>query len=412
MATALTVSETNSINAATSFYSNIGSKAIAKYVRSVSTMSKSTAYEYYTRLTNFDAFVSKGYRIKTDDLLQNLQAGSEDPYDVLSNYSTYLQSNCVISPTTLKQRVVTAKNFLEYHDVDLSPRKFKLKVKLPRSIRKNREALVKVDVINILNACSDIRLKTYVMFLAATGCRASEAASIRINDLDLASTPAKVLIRGECTKTKVERSVFLTAELAAQLKNWLEYKYRKRRICHKDQQKNYTITNYYTPERKDSDLIFSVRGNSSEKVPSLQSLYNIFRHSFAKTLDRIDRGTREDITNRRRKITLHSFRRFVKSTISDLGYSDFSEFFIGHTGSTYYRKSFNETSELFKKIEAYLTFLDYTELEARGADVVTKLDEKDKQIEALTRKQQQFEQLIQSLVDSGQLKAVTVTSSI
>jgi integrase len=405
MATAITVSETNSINAVTSFYSNIGSKAIAKYVRSVSTMSKSTAYEYYTRLSNFDAFVSKGYRMKTDDLLQNLQAGSEDPYDVLSNYTTYLQSNCVISPTTLKQRVVTAKNLIEYHDIDISPRKFKLKVKLPRSIRKNKEALVKVDVINILNACSDIRLKTYVMFLAATGCRASEATSIRIIDLDLASMPAKVLIRGECTKTKVERSVFLTAELAVQLKNWLDYKYRTRRICHKDQQKSYTITNYYTPERKDSDLIFSARGNSSEKVPSRsRSLYTILRQSFAKTLDRINRGAREDITNRRRKITLHSFRRFVKSTISDLGYSDFSEFFIGHTGSTYYRKSFNETVELFKKIEAYLTFLDYTELEARGADVVTKLDEKDKQIEVLTRKQQQFEQLIQSLIDSGQLK--------
>jgi hypothetical protein len=57
MATALTVSETNSINAATSFYSNIGSKSIAKYVRSMCTMSKSTAYEYYTRLTNFDAFL-------------------------------------------------------------------------------------------------------------------------------------------------------------------------------------------------------------------------------------------------------------------------------------------------------------------------------------------------------------------
>jgi hypothetical protein len=33
-----------------------------------------------------------------------------------------------------------------------------------------------------------------------------------------------------------------------------------------------------------------------------------------------------------------------------------------------------------------LTFLDCTELEARGADAVTKLQEKDKQIEALTKK--------------------------
>ena len=59
------------------------------------------------------------------------------------------------------------------------------------------------------------------------------------------------------------------------------------------------------------------------------------------------------------------------------------------------------------KIEPYLTFLDYSELEARGADVVTKLQEKDKQIEALTKKQEQFEQLIQSLIESGQLRPST-----
>ena len=49
-------------------------------------------------------------------------------------------------------------------------------------------------------------------------------------------------------------------------------------------------------------------------------------------------GDREDENQLRRKITLHSFRRFVKTTISDLGYSDYSEWFIDHSGSTYWRK--------------------------------------------------------------------------
>ena len=47
------------------------------------------------------------------------------------------------------------------------------------------QALTKEDIINILNACSDIRLKTYVMLLAATGMRASEALSIRLADCDV-----------------------------------------------------------------------------------------------------------------------------------------------------------------------------------------------------------------------------------
>jgi integrase len=73
-----------------------------------------------------------------------------------------LQTSYNISPSTLKTRIITAKN-LEYYDVDISPRKFKLKVKMPKVIRKSKEALSKEDVIDILNACSDIRLKTYVM---------------------------------------------------------------------------------------------------------------------------------------------------------------------------------------------------------------------------------------------------------
>ena len=70
---------------------------------------------------------------------------------------------------------MTLKNFLEFYDVDISPRKFKLKVKLPKVVRKTKEALSKEDVIDILNACSDIRLKTYLMLLASTGMRPVEA---------------------------------------------------------------------------------------------------------------------------------------------------------------------------------------------------------------------------------------------
>ena len=51
------------------------------------------------------------------------------------------------------------------------------------------------------------------------------------------------------------------------------------------------------------------------------------------------------------------------ATISDLGYSDYSEWFIGHSGSTYYRKSEEENAELFQKIEPNLIYLDYTILE-------------------------------------------------
>jgi integrase len=74
----------------------------------------------------------------------------------------------------------------------------------------------------MLNGCSDIKLKTYVIFLASTGIRTAETLSIRLNDLDIESYSAhlpKVTINGEYTKTKVDRYVFLTREMVKQLAN-------------------------------------------------------------------------------------------------------------------------------------------------------------------------------------------------
>lgn len=269
-----------------------------------------------------------------------------------------------MSPSTIKQRVVTAKNFLEYHDVEISPRKYKVKVRLPKPVNKrdsvNKYALTKAQIIEILNACSDIRLKTYIMLLAATGMRASEALSIRVCDLDFDSDPPRVFLRGEYTKTKADRTIYLTREVANQLRrNWLEYKYRPRRITYYDSMKGRSVTVVKTPTRNEKDLVFSMSISLSKEraeylyssIKSIKHLYNDMIEMFGQTLDRIGRGDkREDLPGaNRREIHLHLFRAYVKSTISDLGHAEFGEYHIGHKGSVYYRKNEKERIDLQKK---------------------------------------------------------------
>jgi integrase len=358
-------------------------------------MSKSTAYQYYARLTNFETFVLSEYNTNVDDLIKKIKDGLYDVYDILADYILFLKNNGNISTSTLQQRVITTRNFLEYHDIDISPRKFELKVKLPKTIRRNKEALSKEDIIDILNACSDIRLKTYVMFLASTGCRAVEALSIRNRDLKIDSSPSRAFIRGEYTKTRVDRFVPLTVEMVKQLKLWLEYKHRTRRICYEDKKTGKAITEYRTPKQDPDGLIFAVHQN----YPNPELLYNDFSSAFAGTLDRIGRGIYENNDGRRRKITFHSFRRFVKSTISDLGYGDYSEWFIGHAGSTYYRKNDKEKAELFRKIEPALTFLDLPSLERKGADFESKIDALEQENYALRQRNLDNTDSIQALSD-------------
>src|SRR5215469_4507400 len=325
---------------------------INSYIKNVSTMNESTAVQYLSRLNDFEGFVTKDYELGVDRLLLKIKRGNQDPYHLLNGYAGYMK-NRSISALTLNQRIVTVKNFFEYCDIDISPRRFKLKVKLPKIIRKKKEALSKGDVIEILNVCDNIRLRTYVILLASTGMRAVEALSIRMKDIDFDSNPAKLKVRGEYTKTKVDRIIFLTEELTQQLKSWLHYKYRTRRVCHQDTQNHgKTITEYRTPDKKDTDLAFAVY--QDREKPNPESLYDDLGRSFSNTLGRSGKGNREDNNQRRRQITLHSFRRFVKTTISDLGYADFSEWFIGHSGSTYWAKKDSEKAEIFRKIQPYL----------------------------------------------------------
>jgi integrase len=386
-----------------------------KYLENVEQMNRSTATEYKKRLASFSDFVFRKYCFSLDHLIEELNKDDKslNVYEVLSSYVAFLNSYGTLSPQTINYRLTTAMNLLEFNDVSISPRLYKHKVRRPKVIKRIKEALEKKTIVEILNACSEIRLKTYVMLLASTGMRPSEALSTSISDYDFESNPPKLHLRGENTKTKTDRIIFLTQEIVSQLHNWLQFKYRERRVSYYDKNSRNFVSKRRTPAKSNNDLIFAVRNYKKLRKTSCTSMYSEMALSFSKNLDRMGLGEREQTNSSidkgiRRKITLHSFRRFVKSTISDLGHYDFSEYFIGHSGSAYYRKTEKQKIEIFRKIEPYLTFLDYDELERKGADIASQLEEKDRMIQNMIRKQEQFEQLIQSLIDSGQLKPLNI----
>jgi hypothetical protein len=144
-------------------------------------------------------------------------------------------------------------------------------------------------------------------------------------------------------------------------------------------------------------LIFSVY--QIHKKPNPNNIYNDLVRGFAKTLDRMGKGGFEDDNKRRRKITLHSFRRYVKGVISDLGFGDFSDYFIEHIGSTYYRKTEKEKQELFSKVEPSLTLLDFPTLERKGADFQSKIDTLEQENTMLRKNQEIREDALASLSD-------------
>ena len=123
------------------------SLALKAYIRSISSTNKLTAHEYYLRLVLFEKFVYSKYNMSLDSLIGKLRVRSIDPYEVLCKYMIYQQDNSTISTKMLKLHMTTAKNLLEYNDIDISPRKFRLKVKIHIPITISKEAEEELDKI-------------------------------------------------------------------------------------------------------------------------------------------------------------------------------------------------------------------------------------------------------------------------
>jgi hypothetical protein len=116
----------------------------------------------------------------------------------------------------------------------------------------------------------------------------------------------------------------------------------------------------------------------------------------------------------------HSLRKWFKTRCEMSGMKPINvEKLMNHScgiSDNYYRITEAELLEDYLKAVDLLTINNnklilqkqVTELKEKSKDseyiIKAKLEEKENQINALTRKQEQFELLIQSLIDSGQLK--------
>jgi hypothetical protein len=97
------------------------SGAINQYVKTISQSNKKTGYQYLSRLRQFENFCSQTYHFNIDELTLN-KIFQVNVYDLLSGYVSYLVNRVSNSRTngnghrvsnlTIKQHLITAKNFL------------------------------------------------------------------------------------------------------------------------------------------------------------------------------------------------------------------------------------------------------------------------------------------------------------
>src|SRR5918996_1281268 len=397
------------------------SETIAKYINAKTIQSKNTGTTYKARLQSFAQFVYRSYnQTPVDDLLERIKAGEYDPYDILSEYSGFLrngrQNDNKLTANVIRACVKTVRKYFRFSKILVTVEDFKELVPLPRKEQPTKEGIDKADVAKYLNACKNIQLKTALHLIAVNGPRPIELCAVRECDINLDSDPATITYTAEYSKMRVARTRPLTREAANQLRLWNKFKYRTRWTTVKEEEENGEyVRKFAAPKRNRYNLLLSMPHLNGEKSTP-EGLYDYFAEAFAELVDTLDNGDGGGDSNNdsirkvgeRRKVTLKTFRDFVKSTISDLGYSDFSEWMIGHAGSTYYQKSEKERMDLFRKLELYFTYLDVASLEAKGADV----ESKTQQViaENLSLKQQ-VDELYRILYLQGIIKKEPLSSS-
>lgn len=365
---------------------------VRKFLESIARGSKNSKASYEVGLKHLQCFLNSNisnsdknnnnnnssddcyhhYNYNIETILEALQSNKLNVYELLDSFVSYFVNmphhQPPIAPTSIALYVYAVRSYLQYHDIDINPSKFRRRVRLPKVPREDERPIDANEIRTILLACNNRRLKAYVLVLASGGMRALEGLAIRYRDLDFTLSPTRVHIRKEFTKTKAARDIYISDEATTYLKQWLDWKYQEERIMKTGKR----ATTTPMPD----DLVFSPFLGSNPRY-----MYQKLAQEFRKLLEVVGLNSRKE-NSLRGIITFHSYRRFVKSVISDSVNQDYSEWYLGHRKSPYYVKKEHELREIYKsKCMNQLTFLDYdAALESGGRTAELKLQEKQREI--------------------------------
>lgn len=347
---------------------------VESFLGSIARNSKHSESSYLNAITHFQNFLSNKYPKHTvETIFEPLRKTEFSVYEILDSFVSFLMDR-KLSVRSIRLYLTGLRSYFAYYDIDVIPSKFKRRVKMPKVYREDEEPLDASDVRKLLLSCNNRRLKGYLLVLASGGLRAVEALAIRLKDVNFSVSPTRIHIRKEYVKTKISRDIYISDEATLYLKQWIEWKYR-------DKGENRTKI------PKPDDLVFSTYTVKNEANPNYLYIKVMVEYEKLLTVAKMDER-KEGM--QRRKITLHSLRRFVKTVISNQINQDYSEWFLGHSKSPYYTVKEPERREIYAtKCMKYLTFLDYTTLEATGTNIQAKLQEKDSEILAMKIKYEQ-----------------------
>jgi integrase len=321
--------------------------------------------------------------------------------DKIVTYITY-QKNQGLNHSTIKGRKFALEFFYLANRINLNWKHISGYIPRPDKAREDLAYSIE-DIQKMLEVANGERDRFMLYLLSSTGMRIGALPDLKIKDIEPIKPEGyhgKHLYK--ITVYRGHRSqyyCFTSFECAEALDSYIEYRKRNEEQISEN-----------SPLLRNA-VNSTLRNVKRNKVRPLQS----FVDSVYRIVSKTGLRTRTHDTRTRHKHMLdHAFRKNANTKMIEAGVDhNTKEFLLGHKISRGLDNSYDRTptkirlKEYLKTINL-LTISPENRLRKQVAEqehtIQHKLEAKDKQIEEMIRKQEQFEQLIQSLVDSGQLK--------
>ena len=269
-------------------------------------------------LNSFDNYLSH-FSINEDEFIKKLQnAPGKSKYNYLDDIVQFWAKDK--APATVRNYFIFLRSYLRRYNIETSDEDVKDYVKFQKIIKERREALTK-EIITHLLEVSNKKYQALLLLLMVSGMRINEALNCKISWLDtryLANHDLVLInIPAIYTKTQVDRFTFITRPVYEKIKP-------------------------YTENQINDNKIFQISYDSAKEY------MRIIRKRIDYTL-KYNTGFS--------KITLHTFRSYTRTILSDNCGMEFAYFILGEDYylPVYYRKTPEQAAQLYKKALPDLT---------------------------------------------------------
>ena len=336
-------------------------QSMQDYLDSVYVMSHSysTIKSYKLAIVNqndcgFRDFLQQKYKINELEFVNKVKQNEFDIYAILRDFVIFLDK-LQYKSQTIKSRLAAIKGYLRYLGLKIYSEDCKHIIKIPKNIKEQEIPLTKEIILRVLRNVPP-KLQTVILVLSSSGMRIGELVQLKLSDIDMSSTPTKIQLRAQITKTKQARETFITSEATNSLKDFLS--------------KTFEWNENSNNSNLDDVIIFgrtsvgnyNTKGTISkpEHLTASEYLMRQLRLHLSK-IPHLDKTN----PNGSKIIHFHALRKFFRTIVGNEIGRDFAEALIGHQFymNTYYQLEDEKKREMYLEVESLLTISDFKAVE-------------------------------------------------